>query len=111
MCKSIHFAGCFVVDAQGHGGGFSLMWKNEGGVDVKESCNHFFDFEVCCPQVGRWRYTSFYGCPERSRRRESWDLIRLLASRSASPWCIIGDFNDLMFEHEKIGGEGIREGC
>lgn len=60
------------------------------------------------------RYTGFYGCPERSRRRESWDLIRLLASRSASFWCIIGDFNDLMFEHEKFGGRrhprGLLEG-
>lgn len=31
VCKEIHFAGCHVVDAQGHGGGLALLWKNEGG--------------------------------------------------------------------------------
>lgn len=29
VCKLIHFAGCFAIDAQGHGGGLALMWKNE----------------------------------------------------------------------------------
>lgn len=53
--------------------------------------------------MGRCRYTGFYGCPERERRRESWGLIRELASRSNLPWCIIGDFNDMMFAHEKVG--------
>lgn len=28
--KTIHYGGYFVVDAQGHGGGLALMWKNEG---------------------------------------------------------------------------------
>ncbi|XP_074342277.1 uncharacterized protein LOC141679769 [Apium graveolens] len=52
--------------------------------------------------VGRWRYTGFYGCPERSRRRESWGIS--LAAKSDLPWCIIGDFNDLMCIGEKRGG-------
>lgn len=72
ICKTVHFAGCFVVESQRHGGGLALMWKNEGGVDIKGSSNHYIDFEVCCDQIGRWRYTGFYGCPERQRRRESW---------------------------------------
>ncbi|XP_074336615.1 uncharacterized protein LOC141673774 [Apium graveolens] len=87
-----------------HGGGLALLWCNEGGVEVKGSNNHFIDFEVSYDQVGRWRYTGFYGCPERRRRRESWQLIRELVDRSSLPWCIIGDFNDIMYVHEKRGG-------
>lgn len=60
---------------------------------------------MSCDQVGRWRYTRFYGCPERQRRRESWQIIRDLAGRSPLPWCIIGDFNDIMYVHEKRGGK------
>lgn len=71
---------------------------------VTEVSNHFIDFEVENDQVGRWRYTGFYGCPDRNRRRESWDLIRSLAAKSDLPWCIIGDFNDLRFAREKRGG-------
>ncbi|KAL8089279.1 hypothetical protein AgCh_038904 [Apium graveolens] len=65
---------------------------------------HHIDFEVENTQIGRWRYTGFYGCPERSRRRESWLKIKNLAARSNRPWCIVGDFNDLMHADEKRGG-------
>lgn len=71
FCKSIQYAGCFVVEAQGIGGGLALMWKNDGRIEIKGSCNHYIDFEVYCEQMGRWRYTGYYGCPERSRRQES----------------------------------------
>lgn len=57
-------------------------------------------------QIGRWRYTGFYGCPERSRRQESWDILHNLAERSNLPWCIIDDFNDIMALNEKRGGTG-----
>ncbi|XP_031106177.1 uncharacterized protein LOC116010810 [Ipomoea triloba] len=52
----------------------------------------------------RWRMTCYYGYPERSRRREAWDFLRSLADRSALPWVVIGDFNDLQYQHEKRGG-------
>lgn len=79
ICKSIHYAGCYVVDAQEIGGGLALIWKNEGGVEIKGSCNNYIDFEVACEQIGRWRYTGYYGYPERSRRKEAWNMIRNLA--------------------------------
>ncbi|XP_074341908.1 uncharacterized protein LOC141679304 [Apium graveolens] len=104
VCRMIHFADCFVVDSQGQGGGLALLWKNAGSVEIKGSCNHYIDFEVVCEQLGRWRYRSFYGCPERYRRHESWDLLRGLAGDSNLPWCVVGDFNDMMFAHEKEGG-------
>lgn len=55
--------------------------------------------------MGRWRYTGYYGYPERGRRAEAWDMLRQLATSSALPWCIIGDFNDLMKADEKKGGQ------
>lgn len=42
-----------------------------------------------------------HGCPERSRRRESWDTLRELSTKSSLPWCIIEDFNNLMYRSEK----------
>lgn len=35
ICKLIHFYGCFVVEAPGHGRGLAFLWKNEGGVALK----------------------------------------------------------------------------
>lgn len=48
--------------------------------------------------------TGFYGCPERGRRRHSWDLIRSISDLPSMPWCIIGDFNDMLATEEKRGG-------
>lgn len=81
-----------------------MLWKNEGGCRVTDSGNHFIDFEVENEEVGRWRYTGFYGCPERGQRWESWEMIRNLATKSNLPWCTIGDFNNLMFTDDKKGG-------
>lgn len=104
VCKELHFAGCWVVEAEGHSGGIALLWKNEGACRVTAANKHFIDFEVENDQVGRWRYTGFYGCPEAGRRSESWNMLRMLASQSNLPWCIIGDFNDMCFADEKMGG-------
>ncbi|XP_074369678.1 uncharacterized protein LOC141711143 [Apium graveolens] len=92
------------ADVQGQSGGLALLWRFEGGCKVVKVTRHFIDFEVENIQVGRWRYTGFYGCPERRRRRESWGLISYLANKSNLPWCILRDFNDMMYRDEKMGG-------
>lgn len=104
VCKQINFAGYWAVEAQGHSGGLALLWKNNGSCQIRGSGTQFIDFEVENDQVGRWCYTGYYGCPERSRRRVSWDTLRGLAGDSTLPWCILGDFNDMLFSEEKRGG-------
>lgn len=89
---------------KGTGGGLALFWKNEDAVQIIDSSNNYIDFEVSNDQVGRWRYTGVYGYPERRRRVEAWNMISMLAQKSSLPWCMIGDYNDLMFDSEKKGG-------
>ncbi|XP_074354615.1 uncharacterized protein LOC141693410 [Apium graveolens] len=36
---------------------------------------------------------------------EAWDMLRQLVASSVLPWCIIGDFNDLMTTNKKEGGQ------
>lgn len=57
-----------------------------------------------CKQIGRWCYTGFYGFSERRHRQESCELIQNLKSRSVLPWCILGDFNNMLFGFKKVGG-------
>ena len=93
-----------MVETNRHGGGVTLFWKGEDSVEVKGSCENFIDVEVYVEQVGRWRYTGFYGYPERQRRQESWGLLRGLSQVSSLPWCVLGDFND------KLGGRAHPKG-
>ena len=39
VCKTLNFANCWSVDAQGHSGGLALFCKNEGGCVVKVVIN------------------------------------------------------------------------
>ncbi|XP_074337514.1 uncharacterized protein LOC141674712 [Apium graveolens] len=71
---------------------------------VLDGSKDYIDFEVESSSVGRWRYTGFYGCLERERSQESWDILRELATRSTLPWCVIGDFNDMLYADKKRGG-------
>jgi hypothetical protein len=50
-----------------------------------------------------WRLTCYYGYPERGRRSQAWNLLRELRDMSDLPWCVIGDFNDLLSQEDKRG--------
>jgi endonuclease/exonuclease/phosphatase family metal-dependent hydrolase len=64
---------------------------------------NFINLIVKEKEEEEWRLTCYYGYPERGRRRQSWDLLRELRDMSELPWCIIGDFNDLLAQEDKRG--------
>ena len=99
--RQIGFNGLHVVDCCGYSGELALLWNDTDSVSVLDSSRNFIDAKVSLEQGGVWRFTGFYGFPERSKRRESWNLMRDLASRSNLPWCIMGDFNNLLSQREK----------
>lgn len=51
-----------------------------------------------------WRLGCYHGYLERSQRQALWDFLRTLKNKSALPWVVIGDLNDLMTQAEKHGG-------
>lgn len=69
---------------------------------VESSFNHI-DVSMLNNNMQYWRLTCFYEFPNRTRRRESWEFIRSLASRSSLPWIIYGDFNDILCSADKMG--------
>ncbi|XP_073152580.1 uncharacterized protein [Henckelia pumila] len=55
-----------------------------------------------------WPFTGFYGNPILSQRKLSWQLLRRLEGiheLKNLPWLIGGDFNEILFESEKMGGQ------
>ncbi|XP_019160471.1 PREDICTED: uncharacterized protein LOC109157045 [Ipomoea nil] len=98
------FDGLFYVDRVGLSGALALLWiKNNTARLMSFSRNHI-DVEVSMDSFANWRMTCYYGYPERTRRTESWELLKSLAPRSGLHWIMVGDFNDLMFQYEKSGG-------
>jgi endonuclease/exonuclease/phosphatase family metal-dependent hydrolase len=54
--------------------------------------------------VSQWRLTGFYGEPSGKNKYKSWEYIRQLNIEFDLPWIILGDFNEILYAHEKEGG-------
>lgn len=94
----------FSVDRNGHSDGLAVFWKAFFNCEILNYSSQFINIMVHDDEKGDWRLTSFWGYSDSSRRRESWDLLRSLSSLSTVPWCVIGDFNDLLTSEDKCGG-------
>uniref|UniRef100_A0A803Q5Q7 Endonuclease/exonuclease/phosphatase domain-containing protein n=1 Tax=Cannabis sativa TaxID=3483 RepID=A0A803Q5Q7_CANSA len=75
VCRSLGFEGCFVVEDQGRSGG-----------------------------QREFRFTGIHGEPNRSLQKNTWDLLRTFHGRSTAPWSLMGDFNNVLSQGEKLGG-------
>lgn len=103
LASKLGYTDYFSVDRQGMGGGLAVFWWKTSKCSVLNSSQNHIDLHVQEGSRGTWRLTCFYGFPERERRQESWDFLRSLASMSDLPWCIFGDFNDLLYISDKKG--------
>lgn len=94
---------CFAVDCQGRGGGLALLWKRGVNCDLVNYSMHLINVDVHDDRCDTWRLTLLYGFPKTSHRRDSWALLRSLVVGTSSPWCVIGDFNELFNANDKKG--------
>jgi hypothetical protein len=91
------------VDVEGRSGGLSVLWRDTIKCRVLNYSRNFINLVVEEGEEGEWRLTCYYGYPERGRRVQAWDLLRELRDMSELPWCVIGDFNDLLSQEDKRG--------
>ncbi|KAK6164360.1 hypothetical protein DH2020_001224 [Rehmannia glutinosa] len=103
--ERLGFDGLFIVNCEGKSGGLMLLWKIPLIVTIRSYSVGHVD---CVVNDGdkEWRFMGFYGHPEVSKRRHSWDLMRKLASieelkNLPLSW---GDFNEICSHKEKMGG-------
>lgn len=45
-----------------------------------------------------------YGHLEMGQKKHTWTLLRRLAGLFDTPWLYFGDFNEILYPSEKIGG-------
>lgn len=82
-----------VFSLYGRSGGLAVLWRLRLNLFLRIILTPRLLKEII---VLASRVTTSYGYPKRARCRDSWQMIRTLASTSDLPWGILGDFNDMV---------------
>lgn len=98
------FEGVSVVDVQGHSGGLAFLWKNKDEANLLSYSRNHIDLRVKPLGMREFRLTCLYGESDRTKRKETWSLIRNLATDNDFPWCVIGELNNMTSQDYKKGG-------
>ncbi|XP_074352661.1 uncharacterized protein LOC141691806 [Apium graveolens] len=104
LCKKLEFDSFLAVEPQGKNGGIAMFWKTGDKVDLQSFSRLHIDVIVSSNVKPDWRLTGIYGEPARANRHKTWDLIRNLARGANLPWCLVGDFNNVISQADKKGG-------
>lgn len=96
--------GMVARDCEGRSGGIVLFWKKEVNIKLRNYSRYHIDVEIVEGDGFRWRFTGIYGEPAVEKRDITWKLLRILNQQTSLPWLCMGDFNEILFSHEKKGG-------
>jgi hypothetical protein len=99
-----------VNPSDGRSGGVILLWKKEVVVEQVFSAPKYIDVYIKESPEKTWRLTGIYGEPRWEDKYKTWDKLRELKTVSNLPWVILGDFNEILYTHEKEGGNARPQG-
>ncbi|KAG7581071.1 Reverse transcriptase domain [Arabidopsis suecica] len=93
----------YTVDPVGTCGGLAVFWKNSVDIEVKFADKNVLDLFV---QLGSNNFfvSCVYGNPNASLRHEVWERLTRIGATRKESWCMLGDFNEILNNSEKIGG-------
>lgn len=69
------------------------------------------DVDIKEPGGRVWRFTGVYGEPRSDQKFLTWEMLRGLTSPADGPWICAGDFNEILYSHEKEGGKNRPQSC
>jgi exonuclease III len=100
----IGFSGVFTVNPIGRSGGLALLWRDDKEVEIQNySARHINAIISMDGGAVHWKFTGFYGHPEKEKRHESFALLKHLKIFLPSPRLCVGDFNEIVQQLEKYG--------
>ncbi|KAI9117106.1 hypothetical protein K1719_012105 [Acacia pycnantha] len=96
---------CMVIPSVGRSGGLAIAWTNSWiSVNIVESNRQFFHLHCQFGQSPPFMLTAVYAIPHSSLRKVLWKNILCLSKGIACLWSVMGDFNDIMNAHKRLGG-------
>ncbi|CAL9225059.1 unnamed protein product [Arabidopsis halleri] len=109
LLQSMGFVSHFTVPPLGLSGGLVLFWKDDVVVEVLSSSQNFIDTKIKFQNISSF-LTFVYGAPNVEDRQKIWNEISSLGDSRDEAWLLMGDFNEIMDNSEKVGGPTRAEG-
>ncbi|KAF8411685.1 hypothetical protein HHK36_004243 [Tetracentron sinense] len=72
------FQHALVIPSIGRSGELSLIWKDNVELTIQNCSQFHIDAHIKWGSDQEWRLTGFYGNPDSTKRKESWNLLKLL---------------------------------
>ena len=111
LCRELLFDHFWIVPQVNKTGCLALFWKKSVHIEVISSSPNHIDTIVGSNPEAQWRFIGIYGFAEAARKPETWSLIKSLHLTASLPWLCVGDFNEILWSHEKLGLGPRQEGC
>ena len=82
----------------------AVFWKKKVDFSVDTYSLNHIDAVVNKGKEEEWRFTAFYGEFNTNNHHISWATLRRLNSKHSLPWLCVGNFNEIIRAHKKLGG-------
>jgi hypothetical protein len=109
--RNVHgLSSVVVVSCSGEGnrrvGGLAMFWKEEVEVELLSLSSNHIDVLIAIENGDeKWRLTGVYGFPKSQMKHKTCELIdQLSLAASIDKWLLMGDFNLILSQDEKEGG-------
>ena len=107
MIDTLPYTHSHQVDPIGYSGGIWLLWNESPSFIVKiitrrEHSIHAL-VKIHSPSISNL-LTAVYAPPQFHKCKLYYDYLQNLAMNISLPWVLLGDFNDMLSDEEKLGG-------
>ena len=111
IIETLPFDGAVVTDTIGFAGGIWLLWRSnlvqvEALATTEQEVHAIVRVRT---QSFNWLISAIYASPRFEERCILWDNLKMLADMHDLPWALMGDFNEVLIDEEKSGGNHISQ--
>ena len=106
VCKlayDLGFPNVITQPPNGRSGGLALMWKNNVSLSLISQDERLIDSHVTFNNKSFY-LSCVYGHPTQSERHQLWQTLEHISDNRNAEWLLVGDFNEILSNAEKIGG-------